>query len=40
MHDLQILTKWSENQMNIQLTDYLVTAKSFGRAASKYLISR
>jgi hypothetical protein len=31
MHDLQILAKWSENQTDIQLTDYLITAKSFGR---------
>lgn len=31
MYDLQILAKWSENQINIQLADCLITAKSIGQ---------
>jgi len=28
MYDFQILKKWSENQVNIQLAEHLITAKA------------
>jgi hypothetical protein len=40
MYDLQVFIKWSEYQINIKMTDYLITAKCFGRAVSKRLNNR